>query len=155
MDTDEYFPGYLPINRGIDRNQVGNVLERLRGTVLTAQPRCVVVMGGVNDLSVGTPADWIQASLRELLDAILADGANVVIVTTPNPAGGVLGPFGARRSAARPQLMDPRAGHFRRNTKFLSPTSGRLQTIWVPTSSPASRSMDITHQRLATHSSPV
>jgi lysophospholipase L1-like esterase len=90
MDLDEYFPTRDAANRGVGRNTTGNMQERL-DTVLAAQPSCVVVMGGVNDLSFGTPVDWMAHPA--ITDESVSNGANVILVTTPQPAGGELAAF--------------------------------------------------------------
>lgn len=91
MDLDEYFPSRNAANRGVGRNTTGNMLQRLPGTVLSYEPSCVVVMGGVNDVSFGTAIDWM--SHAAITEATLSSGANVILVTTPQPVDGELAAF--------------------------------------------------------------
>ena len=113
MDLDESFPELDAANRGIGRNTTGQMLQRLGGTVVAAGPSCVVLMGGVNDLSFGTPVDWMAHQL--IADEVIASGAKIILVTTPQPAGGDLKPYVS--DVSRREMND-----FIRNMSSADPT---------------------------------
>jgi lysophospholipase L1-like esterase len=47
----EYFPGKPYTNRGVDGNATPQMLLRFRHDVIELQPKVIVIMGGVNDIS--------------------------------------------------------------------------------------------------------
>lgn len=75
------------IGAGISGNKVGDLQSRLERDVLSRSPDIVVIYIGINDvwhyqLGIGgTPKDRYEQGLRELVSAIHASGARVLLCT--------------------------------------------------------------------------
>ena len=58
-DLDTYYPGLNAVNRGIAGDMTVGVLRRMEASVFALEPRLVVLLIGVNDLSRGCSAEDI------------------------------------------------------------------------------------------------
>lgn len=68
-DLAAYYPGLDAVNQGIAGDTTGGMLERLEW-IVAAEPRIVVVHGGVNDLLSGYESDQIVENLRAIVRGI-------------------------------------------------------------------------------------
>jgi lysophospholipase L1-like esterase len=74
-DTAKAFPSLKTANRGIAGDTTRGMLYRLQEDVIDLQPRLIVYLGGINDLSMpeygGTP-EVIAANVKSILTALQA-----------------------------------------------------------------------------------
>ncbi|MGI6548787.1 MAG: SGNH/GDSL hydrolase family protein [Syntrophomonadales bacterium] len=76
--------GFLVINRGINGNTTGEMLDRFSRDVLSFSPDYVIIMGGANDIVWRESIDRIVWNLEEM--AKLAQGHGIkVIFGLPTP----------------------------------------------------------------------
>lgn len=58
------------INRGISAETTDNMLKRVEDSVIVMQPRNLVMLMGVNDLSQGVPQDQILYNIRSIINLV-------------------------------------------------------------------------------------
>jgi hexosaminidase len=87
----ELFPGVSARNRGITEETSADLVARV-DTVLSGQPRMLVIQVGINDIVFGGSDDDLLANYRVILDRCRADSPGTeVIVQSILPAGTELG----------------------------------------------------------------
>lgn len=64
----EYFTGRDFVNRGIGGQITSQMLGRFLQDVVGTHPKAVVIMGGINDIGRGYPANTIEANLETMGD---------------------------------------------------------------------------------------
>lgn len=57
-------------NRGISGDSSDRLLERLDNNAISANPSCIVVLVGTNDIAFGRTDDQIVGSMRDIIDRI-------------------------------------------------------------------------------------
>ncbi|NLW92193.1 MAG: GDSL family lipase [Syntrophomonadaceae bacterium] len=67
------------INKGINGNTTGDMLQRFDRAVLKNDPTHLVIMGGINDVVLGESFDRIVWNLHEMVDKALAAGIKVIL----------------------------------------------------------------------------
>ena len=82
-------------NSGIPGDTTGSALARLNSSVLSRNPRLVIVLLGANDLFQGVPIAQRVSNITSIVQQIRTRGAKVVLVeltvdTTADPFGGAL-----------------------------------------------------------------
>jgi acyl-CoA thioesterase-1 len=87
------------LNRGVSGETTAEALARLKPDVLDENPRVVLVCFGTNDQLRGLPADQQFANLRQIVTAIQAKGARVILIGTEGYAGVPGVDYGARYRA--------------------------------------------------------
>lgn len=91
-DTDTYYPGYDAINRGIAGDLTIGVLRRMEESVFALEPRLVVLLIGINDLSRGYTTDSVTENILKITDEIKARLPDtIVIVQSIYPVNSVHG----------------------------------------------------------------
>jgi len=71
-------PDWQVLNRGVNGERSDEIAARFDRDVLTAHPRIVIVIAGVNDVYQGEPASAVEARLKSIYDRALAGGIAVV-----------------------------------------------------------------------------
>jgi lysophospholipase L1-like esterase len=92
--------GYVPVlerrigidifNSGIPGNTTGDALVRLNASVLSRDPRIVIVLLGGNDLLQNVPLQTRIDNITQIVERIRADGSKVILVGV---GSGALDPF--------------------------------------------------------------
>ena len=92
--------GYVPVlerrigidifNSGIPGNTTADALVRLNASVLSRDPRIVIVLLGGNDLLQNVPLQMRIDNITQIVERIRADGSKVILVGV---GSGVLDPF--------------------------------------------------------------
>jgi lysophospholipase L1-like esterase len=92
--------GYVPVlerrvgvdifNSGIPGNTTGDALTRLNASVLSRDPRIVIVLLGGNDLLQNVPVQTRIDNITQIVERIRADGSKVILVGV---GSGALDPF--------------------------------------------------------------
>ena len=92
--------GYVPVlerrvgvdifNSGIPGNTTADALVRLNASVLSRDPRIVIVLLGGNDLLQNVPLQTRIDNITQIVERIRADGSKVILVGV---GSGVLDPF--------------------------------------------------------------
>jgi acyl-CoA thioesterase-1 len=92
--------GYVPVlerrigvdifNSGIPGNTTSDALARLNASVLSRDPRVVIVLLGGNDLLQNVPVQTRIDNITQIVERIRADGSKVILVGV---GSGVLDPF--------------------------------------------------------------
>jgi acyl-CoA thioesterase-1 len=92
--------GYVPVlerrigidifNSGIPGNTTGDALVRLNASVLSRDPRNVIVLLGGNDLLQNVPLQTRIDNITQIVERIRADGSKVILVGV---GSGALDPF--------------------------------------------------------------
>ncbi len=84
-----YFPERVLINRGIGGDTTTGLLERLDDTVIVLEPTVLVLLIGVNDLSLGRSVEAIAADYATILDRLKTALPDLVIyVVSVYPVNG-------------------------------------------------------------------
>ncbi|QSR19788.1 GDSL-type esterase/lipase family protein [Novosphingobium sp. KA1] len=81
-DLGRYFPGKAYVNRGIGAQVTAQMLVRFQQDVVALQPRAVVILGGVNDVSgflQMESEDGIVANIEAMADIADRHGIRVVL----------------------------------------------------------------------------
>jgi lysophospholipase L1-like esterase len=65
-------PDWRVLNRGVNGERTDEIAARFDRDVLTAHPRVVIILAGVNDVYQGLPADRVTRQLRAMYDRALA-----------------------------------------------------------------------------------
>lgn len=85
-----YFPERTLINRGIGGDTTRGILERLEDTVLILEPTHLVLLIGVNDLSLGRGVEAIAADYATILERLRSALPDLVIdVISVYPVNGL------------------------------------------------------------------
>lgn len=69
-DLDTYYPGLNAVNRGIAGDMTVGVLRRMEASVFALEPRLVVLLIGVNDLSRGYSPETVAENIMKIVDGI-------------------------------------------------------------------------------------
>ena len=69
-DLDTYYPGLNAVNRGIAGDMTVGVLRRMDASVFALEPRLVVLLIGVNDLSRGYSPETVAENIMKIVDGI-------------------------------------------------------------------------------------
>ena len=77
--------GWQVINGGISGNTTADGLRRLPALLAQYEPKLVLVTLGGNDMLRHMPEQEIVTHLEKILDMIKAQGAQAVLVATPEP----------------------------------------------------------------------
>jgi lysophospholipase L1-like esterase len=84
------FPERALINRGIGGDTTRGILERLEDTVLVLEPTHLVLLIGVNDLSLGRSVEAIAADYETILESLRSAYPELVIyVISVYPVNGL------------------------------------------------------------------
>lgn len=70
--------GFLVINRGINGNTTGDMLDRFSRDVLAYNPDYVIIMGGANDIAWRESIDRITWNLEEMVNLAAGHGIKVI-----------------------------------------------------------------------------
>jgi acyl-CoA thioesterase I len=73
------------INAGVPGDTTAGGLERLPDLLQQHQPRLVLLCLGGNDMLRKQPRETTESNLRQLVQAIRASGAEVVLIAVPEP----------------------------------------------------------------------
>jgi lysophospholipase L1-like esterase len=71
-------PDWSVLNRGVNGERTDEIAARFDRDVLSAHPRVVIILGGVNDVYQGRPADQATRQLRTMYDRAIAAGIAVI-----------------------------------------------------------------------------
>lgn len=71
-------PDWRVLNRGVNGERSDEIAARFDRDVLTAHPRIVIILAGVNDVYQGLPAERVTQQLRGMYDRAIAAGLAVV-----------------------------------------------------------------------------
>lgn len=71
--------GFTVVNKGINGNTTGDMLDRFRRHVLAHDPDYVIIMGGSNDIVWQESHDRIVWNLRDMINLARENGIRVVI----------------------------------------------------------------------------
>lgn len=82
----EYFTGRDFINRGIAGQVTGQMLGRFKADVIDLRPRAVLILGGINDISRGTPLNIIESNLVTMAELARLHQIKVIFASVL-PAG--------------------------------------------------------------------
>jgi acyl-CoA thioesterase I len=89
---DEAYPAILArltgrnvINAGVPGDTTAGGLERLPDLLQEHRPRLVLLCLGGNDMLRKQPRETTESNLRQLVQAIRASGAEVVLIAVPEP----------------------------------------------------------------------
>jgi lysophospholipase L1-like esterase len=74
-------PGWCVLNRGVNGERTDQIRARVPRDVIDARADAVIVIGGVNDIYQGRPAEAAQQELAAIYDAARAAGIAVVAGT--------------------------------------------------------------------------
>jgi len=66
------------LNRGVNGERTDEIAARFDRDVLGAHPRVVIILGGVNDVYQGLPAERVTRQLRAMYDRARAAGIAVI-----------------------------------------------------------------------------
>lgn len=67
------------INKGINGNTTGDMLNRFERAVLKHTPTHLILMGGINDVFMGESFDRIVWNLHEMVDRAIDAGVKVIL----------------------------------------------------------------------------
>lgn len=67
------------VNEGVSAEKTSQMVNRFQEDVLSQDPRCVVIMGGTNDLAYGLTQDQIMANLKDMAERAAALNMKVVL----------------------------------------------------------------------------
>ena len=113
--------GYVPVlerrvgvdifNSGIPGNTTGDALTRLNASVLSRDPRIVIVLLGGNDLLQNVPVQTRIDNITQIVERIRADGSKVILVGVGSgpldPFNGALPDLASRTGSTYvPNIMD-------------------------------------------------
>jgi lysophospholipase L1-like esterase len=101
-DLHRFFPGRPYVNRGIEAQTTAQMLLRFRADVIALHPRCVVILGGTNDVMVQVPQQLTTDNIASMAELARANGI-AVILSSVLPVGNS-GPFKARFPQATGQI---------------------------------------------------
>lgn len=91
-DLDTYYPGLNAVNRGIAGDMTVGVLRRMDASVFALEPRLVVLLIGVNDLSRGYSPETVTENIMKIVDGIKSRlPSAAVIVQSVYPVNSVHG----------------------------------------------------------------
>ena len=91
-DLDTYYPGLNAVNRGIAGDMTVGVLRRMDASVFALEPRLVVLLIGVNDLSRGYSPETVTENIMKIVDEIKSRlPSAAVIVQSVYPVNSVHG----------------------------------------------------------------
>ena len=91
-DLDTYYPGLNAVNRGIAGDMTVGVLRRMEASVFALEPRLVVLLIGVNDLSRGYSPETVAENIMKIVDGIKSRlPSAAVIVQSVYPVNSVHG----------------------------------------------------------------
>jgi len=71
-------PDWRVLNRGVNGERTDEIAARFDRDVLSAHPRVVVILAGVNDVYQGLPAEHATRQLRAMYDRAIAAGIAVI-----------------------------------------------------------------------------
>lgn len=71
-------PGWMILNRGVNRETSAEIRARFDSDVLAASPDVVVIIAGVNDIYAGQPASDVAQNLRSMYERAREHGIRVV-----------------------------------------------------------------------------
>ena len=74
-------PDWQVLNRGVSGERSDEILARFDADVLSARPRAVVVLAGVNDLYQGRSSEWVKAHLEQIYARAHRAGIQVLACT--------------------------------------------------------------------------
>jgi len=66
------------LNRGVNGERTDEIAARFDRDVLSAHPRIVIILGGVNDVYQGRPVESVTRQLRAMYDRAIAAGIAVI-----------------------------------------------------------------------------
>jgi len=75
--------GLQAVNRGINGNTTGDMLDRFERHVLVPKPRYVIITGGANDVFWRESIDAIVDNYRQMVQKAESQGIKVIIGLTP------------------------------------------------------------------------
>lgn len=81
--ADRRSPWAFDANVAVAGQTLGMMQARFAHDVLARHPKAVVIMGGTNDVLQGLPLEGAMASLRAMVEAAQAEGAEVWVVAPP------------------------------------------------------------------------
>ncbi|MGE5389830.1 MAG: SGNH/GDSL hydrolase family protein [Deltaproteobacteria bacterium] len=67
------------INKGINGNTTGDMLNRFERSVLKYEPTHLILMGGINDVIMAESFDRIVWNIREMVDKAMEAGIKVIL----------------------------------------------------------------------------
>jgi lysophospholipase L1-like esterase len=71
-------PDWRVLNCGVNGERSDEIAVRFDRDVLSARPRVVIILGGVNDVYQGLPAEHATRQLRAMYDRAIAAGITVI-----------------------------------------------------------------------------
>jgi lysophospholipase L1-like esterase len=71
-------PDWSVLNRGVNGERTDEIAARFDRDVLSVHPRVVIILGGVNDVYQGLPAEHATRQLRAMYDRAIAAGITVI-----------------------------------------------------------------------------
>jgi lysophospholipase L1-like esterase len=71
-------PDWSVLNRGVNGERTDEIAARFDRDVLSAHPRAVIILAGVNDVYQGLPAERVTRQLRAMYDRALSAGIAVI-----------------------------------------------------------------------------
>jgi lysophospholipase L1-like esterase len=71
-------PDWSVLNRGVNGERTDDIAARFDRDVLSVHPRIVIILGGVNDVYQGLPAEHATRQLRAMYDRAIAAGIAVI-----------------------------------------------------------------------------
>jgi len=74
-------PEWKVVNRGISGERADEILGRFESDVLAYRPDVVIVIGGVNDLHQGYPAERVKSFLQRIYEKAAQNGIRVMTGT--------------------------------------------------------------------------
>lgn len=79
-------PSFSVINKGIGGNTTAQMLARVSRDVINITPRYCIVMGGINDVWIGSPSlSGIESNLSAIYETIRNAGITLVTATVTPP----------------------------------------------------------------------
>lgn len=92
----EYYAHIPMINLGYSGNTTTSMLKRFEQDVLVFNPRIVLIMGGINDLRLGTPATTVIANLEAMKNLALQHHIIPIFLTVTSLNPGLMGAHNLR-----------------------------------------------------------
>lgn len=74
-------PDWRVLNRGINGERTDEIASRFDRDVVAAHPRLVIILGGVNDIYQGLPAERVTHELRGMYDRAARAGIPVIALS--------------------------------------------------------------------------
>ena len=108
--VDDRTPWRYVANTAVSGQTLGQMEARFEHDVLERDPRAVVIMGGTNDVRLGVPVEDSLGSLRSMVTAARAAGAEVWVISPPpleRDDWGDVGPLIAAERALAAELDVP------------------------------------------------